>query len=175
LSAASSPLSSPTTVTAPSSSGVGLRRGLPRLPKRAVDTWPVQFTSQADDYAAIWLQGALFTLFTLGLGLPWARLRCRRHLLRHTQLGGQALDDHASPWAMLMRQLLVMGLLLGGGLAAADKPWAGLVGLTIAVHNGRQHIPVLISENMVGHKLGEFAPTRTFRSHARDERRTGVR
>jgi uncharacterized membrane protein YjgN (DUF898 family) len=111
---------------------VGLRRGLPRLPKRAVDTWPVQFTSQADDYAAIWLQGALFTLFTLGLGLPWARLRCRRHLLAHTQLGGQALDDHASPWAMLMRQLLVMGLLLGGGLAAADKPWAGLAGLTIA-------------------------------------------
>ena len=39
------------------------------------------------------------------------------------------------------------------------------VGLTIAVHNGRQHMPVLISENMVGHKLGEFAPTRTYRGH----------
>ena len=38
-----------------------------------------------------------------------------------------------------------------------------MVGLTIAVHNGRQHVPVLINENMVGHKLGEFAPTRTFR------------
>ena len=111
---------------------VGLRRGLPRLPKRAIDTWPVQFSSQADDYAAIWLQGALFTLFTLSLGLPWARLRCRRHLLQHTQLGGQALDDHASPWAMLMRQLLVMALLLGGVLAAADQPWAGLACLTIA-------------------------------------------
>lgn len=111
---------------------VGLRRGLPRLPKRAVDTWPVQFSSHADDYAAIWLQGALFTLFTLGFGLPWARLRCRRHLLQHTQLGGQSLDDHASPWAMLMRQVLVMALLLGGGLAALDKPWAGLAGLTIA-------------------------------------------
>jgi small subunit ribosomal protein S19 len=45
-----------------------------------------------------------------------------------------------------------------------------MVGLTIAVHNGRQHIPVLISENMVGHKLGEFAPTRTFRYHAGQER-----
>ncbi len=132
MSAASSPLSFPSSVTAPSSSVVGLRRGLPRLPKRAVDTWPVQFTSPADDYAAIWLQGALFTVFTLGLGLPWARLRCRRHLLQHTQLGGQALDDHASPWAMLMRQLLVMALLAGGGLAAADNPWAGLAGLTIA-------------------------------------------
>ena len=39
------------------------------------------------------------------------------------------------------------------------------VGLTIAVHNGRQHVPVLVNENMVGHKLGEFAPTRTFKGH----------
>jgi small subunit ribosomal protein S19 len=41
-----------------------------------------------------------------------------------------------------------------------------MVGLTIAIHNGRQHIPVLVSENMVGHKLGEFATTRTFRGHS---------
>jgi len=39
------------------------------------------------------------------------------------------------------------------------------VGLTIAIHNGRQHMPILINENMVGHKLGEFAPTRTYRGH----------
>ena len=39
------------------------------------------------------------------------------------------------------------------------------VGLTIAIHNGRQHVPILINENMVGHKLGEFAPTRTYRGH----------
>jgi small subunit ribosomal protein S19 len=45
-----------------------------------------------------------------------------------------------------------------------------MVGLTIAVHNGRQHIPVLINENMVGHKLGEFAPTRTFKGHAADRK-----
>ena len=45
-----------------------------------------------------------------------------------------------------------------------------MVGLTIAVHNGRQHIPVLISENMVGHKFGEFSPTRTFHGHAGDKR-----
>ena len=45
-----------------------------------------------------------------------------------------------------------------------------MVGLTIAVHNGRQHIPVLITENMVGHKLGEFAPTRTFRGHVANRR-----
>jgi len=45
-----------------------------------------------------------------------------------------------------------------------------MVGLTLAVHNGRQHVPVLVSENMVGHKLGEFAPTRTFRGHAADKK-----
>ena len=44
------------------------------------------------------------------------------------------------------------------------------VGLTIAVHNGKQHIPVYVTENMVGHKLGEFAPTRTFRFHAGQEK-----
>ena len=45
-----------------------------------------------------------------------------------------------------------------------------MVGLTIAVHNGRAHVPVLVSENMVGHKLGEFAPTRTFKGHAGDRK-----
>ena len=45
-----------------------------------------------------------------------------------------------------------------------------MVGLTIAVHNGRDHIPILISENMVGHKLGEFAPTRVFRGHSGDRK-----
>jgi small subunit ribosomal protein S19 len=44
------------------------------------------------------------------------------------------------------------------------------VGLTIAVHNGKQHIPVYVSENMVGHKLGEFSLTRTFKGHAADKK-----
>jgi small subunit ribosomal protein S19 len=47
-----------------------------------------------------------------------------------------------------------------------------MVGLAIAVHNGRNHIPVLITENMVGHKLGEFAPTRTFKAHGGDRKVT---
>ena len=51
-----------------------------------------------------------------------------------------------------------------------------MIGLTIAVHDGRRHVPVFITENMVGHKLGEFAPTRTYRGHAaRAERVTRVR
>lgn len=45
-----------------------------------------------------------------------------------------------------------------------------MVGLTIAVHNGRQHVPVMVNENMVGHKLGEFAPTRTFKGHSGDKK-----
>jgi small subunit ribosomal protein S19 len=45
-----------------------------------------------------------------------------------------------------------------------------MVGLTIAVHNGRLHVPVLVNEEMVGHKLGEFAATRTYRGHAADKK-----
>jgi len=45
-----------------------------------------------------------------------------------------------------------------------------MVGLTIAVHNGKQHVPVLVNENMVGHKLGEFALSRTYRGHTADRK-----
>lgn len=58
------------------------------------------------------------------------------------------------------------------GQKAVIKTWARwstivpeMVGLTIGVHDGRRHVPILVTENMVGHKLGEFAPTRTFRGH----------
>ena len=50
-----------------------------------------------------------------------------------------------------------------------------MVGHTIAVHDGRRHIPVFITENMVGHRLGEFAPTRYFRGHGAGERKTKVK
>jgi small subunit ribosomal protein S19 len=49
-----------------------------------------------------------------------------------------------------------------------------MVGLTIAVHNGRQHVPILINDQMIGHKLGEFAPTRTFRAHSGNRKTTAV-
>lgn len=45
-----------------------------------------------------------------------------------------------------------------------------MIGLTIAVHNGRAHVPVYINENMIGHKLGEFVPTRTYRGHVADKK-----
>ena len=50
-----------------------------------------------------------------------------------------------------------------------------VVGNTIAVHDGRKHVPVYVTEDMVGHKLGEFAPTRTFKGHAGEERKTSLR
>jgi small subunit ribosomal protein S19 len=59
------------------------------------------------------------------------------------------------------------------GDTAVIKTWSRastilpqMIGMTIAVHNGRQHVPVFVTEQMVGHKLGEFSPTRTFRGHA---------
>ena len=54
----------------------------------------------------------------------------------------------------------------------ASTVFPQMVGHTIGVHNGRHHIPVYITENMVGHKLGEFAPTRTFRGHSYKEKAT---
>ena len=65
------------------------------------------------------------------------------------------------------------------GLRQAIKTWSrrstitpDFVGLTFAVHNGQKHIPVFITENMVGHKLGEFSPTRTFKGHTSKTART---
>lgn len=49
-----------------------------------------------------------------------------------------------------------------------------MLGLTIAVHDGRRHVPIFITENMVGHRLGEFAPTRTFRGHSSKSERTST-
>ena len=50
-----------------------------------------------------------------------------------------------------------------------------MVGLTMGVHDGRRHVPVFVTENMVGHRLGEFAPTRTYRGHVRSERSSRMR
>lgn len=50
-----------------------------------------------------------------------------------------------------------------------------MVGLTVSVHNGKQFVPVFITENLVGHKLGEFAPTRNFRGHVKSEKKSKVR
>ncbi len=63
------------------------------------------------------------------------------------------------------------------GIKKPIKTWSrrsmvtpDMVGLTLAIHNGKQHVPVLVTENMVGHKLGEFAPTRLFKAHSGDKK-----
>lgn len=68
-----------------------------------------------------------------------------------------------------------------GGKRKVIKTWSrrstilpNMVGLTIAVHDGRKHVPVMVNENMIGHKLGEFALTRTFRGHA-DKKAKGAK
>ena len=57
----------------------------------------------------------------------------------------------------------------------ASTIFPDMVGHTIAVHDGRRHVPVYVTENMVGHKLGEFAPTRHLRGHSREDRATTIR
>ncbi len=87
---------------------------------------------------------------------------------------GPALD------AKLMKKVEALNR---SGQKAVIKTWArwstivpDMVGLTIGVHDGRRHVPIFITENMVGHKLGEFALTRTFRGHtSKGERTTQVR
>ena len=69
---------------------------------------------------------------------------------------------------------------VASGEKSVIKTWSrrstifpNMVGLTIAVHDGRRHVPVYVTEDMVGHKLGEFVATRTYRGHRSDEKRTG--
>ncbi len=66
-----------------------------------------------------------------------------------------------------------------GGGKQVIKTWSRrsmiiplMIGQTIAVHDGRKHVPVFVTDSMVGHKLGEFAPTRTFRGHEKDDRKS---
>jgi small subunit ribosomal protein S19 len=72
----------------------------------------------------------------------------------------------------------VQKALSGSGKKQPIKTWSrrsmilpDFVGLTFAIHNGRQHMPIFITENMVGHRLGEFAPTRTFKSHGGSDKK----
>jgi small subunit ribosomal protein S19 len=81
---------------------------------------------------------------------------------------GPFVDGH------LMKKILTA---LSVGDKKPIKTWSrrstvlpDFIGLTVAVHNGKQHIPVYVTENMVGHKLGEFALTRTFKGHAADKK-----
>ena len=82
------------------------------------------------------------------------------------------------PWVedRLLRRIEAMN---ESGTKRMVKTWSRtstifpeMVGHTIAVHDGRKHVPVFVTESMVGHKLGEFSPTRTFRGHVKDDRKS---
>ncbi len=82
---------------------------------------------------------------------------------------GPFVDDH------LMKKVEAQN---ESGSKNVIKTWSrrsmivpAMLGHTIAVHDGRKHVPVFVSENMVGHKLGEFAPTRTFKGHVKEDRK----
>ncbi len=82
---------------------------------------------------------------------------------------GPFVDQHLLAKALSARE--------GSGGGQVVKTWSrrstilpDFIGLTFAVHNGRKFVPVYVTENMVGHKLGEFAPTRTYRGHAADKK-----
>ena len=83
---------------------------------------------------------------------------------------GPFVDDHLQKKVDVMNE---------AGERKVIKTWSRrstiipeMVGHTIAVHDGRKHVPVFVSEAMVGHKLGEFAPTRTFKGHIKDDRKS---
>ncbi|MCX6417879.1 MAG: 30S ribosomal protein S19 [Actinobacteria bacterium] len=83
---------------------------------------------------------------------------------------GPFVDDH------LMKKVVAQN---EAGTKNVIKTWSrrsmivpAMLGHTMAVHDGRKHVPVFVSESMVGHKLGEFAPTRTFRGHIKDDRKS---
>src|SRR5918911_4372133 len=89
----------------------------------------------------------------------------KRNAMARSVKKGPFIDRHLEKKVEEIRQ--------GGSRPPAIKTWSrrstitpDFVGLTFAVHNGKRHIPVYVTENMVGHKLGEFAPTRTFKGHA---------
>ena len=86
---------------------------------------------------------------------------------------GPFVDDH------LLKKVQVA---IATKAKAAIKTWSrrstiipDMLGLTLGVHDGRKHVPVFVAESMVGHKLGEFAPTRTFKGHDKEDRKSSRR
>jgi small subunit ribosomal protein S19 len=90
---------------------------------------------------------------------------------------GPFVDDY------LMKKVEALGTNIGTGpKKAVIKTWSRrstifpqFIGHTFAVYDGRKHVPVYVTEDMVGHKLGEFAPTRTYKGHSDDDKKTGKR
>ena len=82
---------------------------------------------------------------------------------------GPFVDDHLSKKVAAQNDRRTKNVIKTWSRRSMIVP--AMLGHTIAVHDGRKHVPIFVTESMVGHKLGEFAPTRTFRGHVRDDRR----
>ena len=106
---------------------------LPRLPQGQVVTLPVTLSARPLEYAGLCLRNMMWLLLTLGLYAPWALVRTRRYFLRRTLVAGEALDDHANPWLLLPRHLMVWGLVAGVVGAWVGSRLAGMVALSLAL------------------------------------------
>ena len=113
------------------------------------------------------------------LGIPMATIRFyEKEGLLVPQRNENSYREYSEKDVQLLKKIIDMN---NAGEKIVVKTWSrastifpDMVGHTIAVHDGRKHVPVYVSEDMVGHKLGEFAPTRTFKGHA-GAKTTGVR
>ncbi len=83
---------------------------------------------------------------------------------------GPFVDDHLFPTVVRQNEAGSKNVIRTWSRRSMIVP--AMLGHTIAVHDGRKHVPVFVSESMVGHKLGEFAPTRTYRGHVKDDRKS---
>ncbi|MDE2401914.1 MAG: DUF898 family protein [Burkholderiales bacterium] len=107
--------------------------GVPRLPRGEVVRLSVDCTIDAQEYARIWIVNVLCTVLTLGVYLPWARVRTQRYFLRRTFVGGDAFDYHATPTSLLFRYGLALCLMGGVAGAWVGSPLSGLLALSLAL------------------------------------------
>jgi uncharacterized membrane protein YjgN (DUF898 family) len=111
-----------------------VRQDMPRLPNGVITSWPLHFQASGWEYARLWLVDAALVLLTLGIYLPWARVRSQRYLMRHTRLAGHALDYHEPASHLLPRYVLAFCLLVGvAGAWAGGSPMVGMLSLSLAV------------------------------------------
>lgn len=107
---------------------------IPRLPNGVVTSWPLRFQGSETEYARLWAINLLWTVLTLGLYWPWARVRTQRYLMRHTMVAGHVLDYHEPPTHLLPRYLMGLGLTLGvAGAWAGGSMLAGMLALSLAL------------------------------------------
>lgn len=118
---------------APEFSTAADARVMQRLPKGVVVQWPMRFEARGADYARLWLSNVLLTVLTLGLYLPWARVRSQRYFLKRTWVAEESMDYHEPARHLLPRYGLCLALLLGVAGAWSGSNLAGMLALSLAL------------------------------------------